>query len=58
VPCGGQWRELLNSDAPLYGGSGVGNFGGVRAEAQPYDGHEHSLSLSLPPLGALFLKPA
>jgi 1,4-alpha-glucan branching enzyme len=58
VPCGGQWQELLNSDAPLYGGSGVGNFGGVRAEAQPYDGHEHSLSLSLPPLGALFLKPA
>jgi 1,4-alpha-glucan branching enzyme len=58
VPLGGQWQELLNSDAPLYGGSGVGNFGGVRAEAQPYDGHEHSLSLSLPPLGALFLKPA
>ena len=56
VPCGGHWKELLNSDAPLYGGSGVGNFGGVHAEPQPYDGHEHSLSL--PPLGAIFLKPA
>jgi 1,4-alpha-glucan branching enzyme len=58
VPCGGQWQELLNSDAQPYGGSGVGNFGGVHAEQVPYDGHEHSVSLSLPPLGAIFLKPA
>jgi 1,4-alpha-glucan branching enzyme len=58
VPCGGEWQELLNSDAQVYGGSGVGNFGGVHAERQPYDGHEHSISLSLPPLGAIFLKPA
>jgi 1,4-alpha-glucan branching enzyme len=58
VPCGGLWQELLNSDAEAYGGSGVGNFGGVHAERQPYDGHEHSISLSLPPLGAIFLKPA
>jgi 1,4-alpha-glucan branching enzyme len=58
VPCGGLWQELLNSDAQEYGGSGVGNFGGVQAERQPYDGHEHSISLSLPPLGAIFLKPA
>jgi 1,4-alpha-glucan branching enzyme len=58
VPRGGEWQELLNSDAQDYGGSGVGNFGGVRAEPQPYDGHEHSISLSLPPLGAIFLKPA
>jgi 1,4-alpha-glucan branching enzyme len=58
VPCGGRWEEILNSDAQAYGGSGVGNFGAVHAERQPYDGHEHSLSLSLPPLGAIFLKPA
>jgi 1,4-alpha-glucan branching enzyme len=58
VPRGGHWRELLNSDAHVYGGSGVGNFGGVDAQARAYDGHEHSISLSLPPLGAIFLKPA
>ena len=58
VPHGGRWRELLNSDAQSYGGSGVGNFGGVEADAQPYDGQSHSVSVSLPPLGAIFLKPA
>jgi 1,4-alpha-glucan branching enzyme len=58
VPRPGHWRELLNSDAEAYGGSGVGNFGGVDADPVPYDGFDHSISLSLPPLGALFLKPA
>ncbi|HYS08325.1 MAG TPA: 1,4-alpha-glucan branching protein GlgB [Myxococcales bacterium] len=58
VPRGGEWRELLNSDAPLYGGSGVGNFGTVRADDTASHGRKHSLSLTLPPLGALFLKPA
>jgi 1,4-alpha-glucan branching enzyme len=58
VPREGRWRELLNSDAQIYGGSGVGNLGGVDADAQPYDGQSHSVSLSLPPLGAIFLKPA
>jgi 1,4-alpha-glucan branching enzyme len=58
VPCGGYWRELLNSDAPVYGGSGVGNYGGVEAQPVSCDGHGHSLSLNLPPLGAIFLKPA
>jgi 1,4-alpha-glucan branching enzyme len=58
VPRGGRWRELLNSDAQIYGGSGVGNLGGVEAQARPYDGQSHSVSLSLPPLGAIFLKPA
>jgi 1,4-alpha-glucan branching enzyme len=57
VPRGGEWRELLNSDAPVYGGSGVGNLGTVRAEATPSHGREFSLLLTLPPLGALFLKP-
>ncbi|MGE5640268.1 MAG: 1,4-alpha-glucan branching protein GlgB [Clostridia bacterium] len=58
VPCGGYWRELLNSDAPVYGGGGVGNYGGVEAQSVSCDGHGHSLSLNLPPLGAIFLKPA
>jgi 1,4-alpha-glucan branching enzyme len=57
VPQGGEWRELLNSDAPVYGGSGVGNYGAVRAEESPSHGREFSLLLTLPPLGALFLKP-
>jgi 1,4-alpha-glucan branching enzyme len=58
VPRGGRWREALNSDAADYGGSGVGNFGGVEAEAVPCDGQSHSLTLTLPPLGAIFLQPA
>ncbi|MGC1537703.1 MAG: 1,4-alpha-glucan branching protein GlgB, partial [Candidatus Sulfotelmatobacter sp.] len=56
VPEGGYWRELLNSDASEYGGTGVGNLGGVNAEDEPAHGRPHSLKLTLPPLGALFLK--
>jgi 1,4-alpha-glucan branching enzyme len=56
VPAGGYWRELLNSDALDYGGTGVGNFGGVNAEAEPAHGRSYSLKLTLPPLSALFLK--
>ncbi|HLS85132.1 MAG TPA: alpha amylase C-terminal domain-containing protein, partial [Burkholderiales bacterium] len=58
VPSRGYWQELLNSDAESYGGSGMGNLGGVQADAIPYDGYEQSVSLTLPPLGALFFKPA
>ena len=56
VPAGGYWRELLNSDALEYGGTGVGNLGGVHAEAEPAHGRPYSLKLTLPPLAALFLK--
>jgi 1,4-alpha-glucan branching enzyme len=56
VPHGGYWRELLNSDAKEYAGSGIGNLGGVTAEAIPTHGRPYSLRLSLPPLGALFFK--
>ncbi|MBI3300167.1 MAG: 1,4-alpha-glucan branching protein GlgB [Elusimicrobia bacterium] len=56
VPWGGRWTELLNSDAAPYGGSGVGNAGGLEAEGVPFHGRDFSLNLSLPPLGALFLK--
>jgi len=57
LPSGGRWRELLNGDAPLYGGSGMGNMGGVDAVPVAMHGHGHSVTLTLPPLAALFLKP-
>jgi 1,4-alpha-glucan branching enzyme len=56
VPRGGYWRELLNSDAAQYGGSGIGNYGGTEATPMPYESLSHSLSLTLPPLGALYFK--
>jgi 1,4-alpha-glucan branching enzyme len=56
VPHGGYWREMLNSDAREYAGSGMGNMGGVHAEQIPMHGRPFSLKLTLPPLGALFLK--
>jgi alpha-1,4-glucan:alpha-1,4-glucan 6-glycosyltransferase/4-alpha-glucanotransferase len=56
VPRGGFWREVLNTDAREYGGSGVGNWGGLEAEATPAHGRPFSLVLELPPLGAVFLK--
>jgi 1,4-alpha-glucan branching enzyme len=55
VPGGGTWRLLLNSDSPTYGGNGQGN-GDVEAKAVPLHGKTHSITLSLPPLGVLFLK--
>ena len=58
VPYGGYWRECLNSDACLYGGSGQGNIGGVEAAPLALHGQPFSLSLTLPPLGALFLRSA
>jgi 1,4-alpha-glucan branching enzyme len=51
VPLEGSWREVLNSDAPLYGGSGQGNFGGVAATPLPIHGRPFSLNMTLPPLG-------
>ena len=57
VPVRGGWEELLNSDATVYGGSGVGNLGRVIADDVPWHGHEHSMSLSLPPLSVVFLAP-
>jgi 1,4-alpha-glucan branching enzyme len=57
VPQGGMWRELLNTDSQHYGGSGVGNFGGVQAQAVPSHGHPFSLQLSLPPLGVVWFEP-
>ncbi|MDR3074057.1 MAG: alpha amylase C-terminal domain-containing protein, partial [Deltaproteobacteria bacterium] len=49
------WREVLNTDSELYGGSNVGNFGGREAVNRE---RRHSLTLTLPPLGALAFMPA
>jgi 1,4-alpha-glucan branching enzyme len=58
VPRGGYWREILNSDATLYGGSGMGNAGGVEAAAVPAHGRPYRLQLTLPPLAiAVFRSP-
>ncbi|MEW6570827.1 MAG: 1,4-alpha-glucan branching protein GlgB [Nitrospirota bacterium] len=56
VPSGGYWREMLNSDATTYRGSGHGNAGGAEASPIPAHGRYYSLSLTLPPLGILFFK--
>ncbi len=59
VPRGGFWRELLNSDAECYGGSGVGNRGGMEAEAVPWHGQSHSIVVTVPPLAtAIFVSGA
>ncbi len=57
VPRGGYYRELLNTDSEIFGGSNVGNAGGVLTEAVPQHGHPWSLALTLPPLAALILQP-
>jgi 1,4-alpha-glucan branching enzyme len=56
VPTGGFWRELLNSDAGDYGGSGLGNFGGVQADEISHHGQPYSVNLNLPPLAIAFFK--
>jgi 1,4-alpha-glucan branching enzyme len=56
VPRPGQWREVLNSDSTVYGGSGVGNLGTVATEAVAAHGHPQSLALTLPPLAVLYLR--
>jgi 1,4-alpha-glucan branching enzyme len=58
VPQAGFWRELLNSDAKEYGGSGQGNLGGVEAAPIPLQGRPYSLTITLPPLAVVFLKPS
>ena len=53
VPRPGHYRERINTDAPIYGGSGVGNAGGIDAQPHPIHGHAYSVQLNLPPLGVL-----
>jgi 1,4-alpha-glucan branching enzyme len=56
VPEPGLYREVLNTDAEIYGGSNVGNLGGVQAEAIPWGNKPYSLNLRLPPLGSVYFK--
>jgi 1,4-alpha-glucan branching enzyme len=56
APEGGFWKEILNSDAQRYCGSGQGNLGGLEAAPVPMHGRGHSLNLTLPPLAVVFLK--
>jgi 1,4-alpha-glucan branching enzyme len=58
VPFAGAYDEILNTDSTHYGGSDVGNSGRVEAEAVPEHGQPCSLSLTLPPLATLVLRPA
>jgi 1,4-alpha-glucan branching enzyme len=57
VPLDCYWKEILNSDAPLYGGSGQGNFGGLPAAPLPIQGRPFSLNMTLPPLGIVVFQP-
>ena len=57
LPQGGAWREVLNTDAEIYGGSGVGNLGRVQAMDAPMHGRPASVTLRVPPLGVVYLVP-
>jgi 1,4-alpha-glucan branching enzyme len=56
APQGGRWDEVLNSDAPLYGGSGQGNFGGANAAPVSCHGRDYMLTVTVPPLGMVVFK--
>jgi 1,4-alpha-glucan branching enzyme len=55
VPHDGYWQEVLNSDADLYGGSGVGNLGGVAAQPVPWHGWPRTITVTAPPLACIIL---
>ena len=56
LPRVGRWQEIINTDSEAYGGSGVGNLGSVQARPQPWHGQPASVTLRVPPLGALWLR--
>jgi 1,4-alpha-glucan branching enzyme len=58
LPQAGTWKEVLNSDATVYNGSGIGNLGAVEADDEPWHGRPASARLVLPPNAALWLEPA
>jgi 1,4-alpha-glucan branching enzyme len=57
VPRGGLYKELLNSDSEIYGGSNKGNGGSVQADPIPWHNQPFSLLITLPPLSVIFFKP-
>ena len=56
VPKAGFWKEIFNSDAVFYGGSNMGNNGGVVTVDRPYLGKKQSMHITLPPLAAVFFR--
>ena len=56
VPAAGRWMEIFNSDSEYFGGSNVGNNGGVDSEPRPWHNRDNSIAVTLPPLGAVYLK--
>jgi len=56
LPQSGTWREVLNTDATIYNGSGIGNLGSVEATAEPWHGRPASAVMALPPLAALWFE--
>jgi 1,4-alpha-glucan branching enzyme len=57
LPRAGRWREVLNTDAEMYGGTNTGNLGGVVTEDMPWHNQQQSAAVTLPPLGVLYLVP-
>ena len=58
LPHAGTWREVLNTDADIYNGTGVGNYGAVEATDEPWHGRPASAVMVLPPMSALWFEPA
>ena len=57
MPRPGRWVEALNTDSAYYGGSDVGNLGGIEVEGVPWHDQPYSAELTLPPLGVVWLVP-
>jgi 1,4-alpha-glucan branching enzyme len=57
VPRDGFWQEVMNSDSEIYGGSGLGNLGGVESEPVKHHGYPQSISITLPPLATVIFRP-
>jgi 1,4-alpha-glucan branching enzyme len=57
VPRPGFYREILNSDAACFGGSNMGNAGGLPSDTKPWQGQPHSILITVPPLAVLYFKP-
>ena len=57
LPAPGRWREVLNTDSAFYGGSDVGNLGGVECQEKPWHDQPYSAEVTLPPLGVVWLVP-
>jgi 1,4-alpha-glucan branching enzyme len=56
LPVGGDWSEVMNTDATAYGGGGRGNLGGIHAESKPWMGQDYSAEITVPPLSAVIFK--